>query len=46
MLTTYTTDAREDITDVDHLRDVLDELVQVLDALNARIQALEDAARR
>lgn len=46
MLTTYTTDAREDITDVHHLRNVLDELIQVLDALNARIQALEDAARR
>lgn len=46
MLTTYTNDAREDIADVDHLRNIIDELVQVLDALNVRIQALEDAARR
>lgn len=46
MLNTYDNDAREDIADMDHLRNVMDELITVLNDLDRRIQALEDASRR
>lgn len=42
-LTTYTDDAREDITDEHHLRDVLDELQTVLSDIITRLERLENA---
>jgi hypothetical protein len=42
-LTSYTADAREDISDVEHLRAVLDELQLVLADLETRLAALESA---
>lgn len=42
-LSAYTDDAREDITDLERLRAVLDELMTVLADFESRIEALERA---
>ncbi len=42
-LNTYTDDARADITDENHLRDVLDELQTLLTDIVTRIERLENA---
>ena len=43
ILTTYTDDTRNDIVDESHLRDVLDEIQNVLTDIVSRLENLENA---
>lgn len=42
-LSAYTDDAREDLTDLERLRAIMDELMTVLTDFERRIEALENA---